>query len=142
MNTRTAVALGCTALLALSACAAEDTGTRTQAPATSQESVPVKEPAPAPSAPVAATPRVDEETLAAEPETATLPDMTGKVLQTAQDEAQALGFYGLTSSDATGAGRFQVLDRNWRVCSQTPEPGVHPVETTVDFATVKLTESC
>ncbi|MFI6335121.1 PASTA domain-containing protein [Streptomyces sp. NPDC050535] len=141
MNTRTAVALAATALLTLAACEAEDTTTQTQAPTTSQESTPPKDPAPAASAP-AATPSVDEETPAAEQETATLPDMTGKVLQTAQDEAQALGFYSLTSSDATGAGRFQVLDRNWQVCSQNPEPGEHPVDTTIDFATVKLTESC
>ncbi|MBV1941961.1 hypothetical protein KUF83_36185 [Streptomyces sp. BV286] len=68
--------------------------------------------------------------------------MTGKVLQSAQDEAQALGFYSLTSSDATGQDRFQAFDRNWKVCSQTPGPGEHPADTTIDFATVKLDESC
>ncbi|WP_405909565.1 hypothetical protein OG742_37185 [Streptomyces sp. NBC_00828] len=140
MNTRTAVALTATALLALAACAAEDTSPQT--PATSQASTPPTDPAPTPSSPVTDVPSVEEETPAAEPETAALPDMTGEVLQTAQDAAQAAGFFSLTSSDATGQGRFQVLDRNWKVCSQTPEPGEHPVDTTIDFATVKLTESC
>ncbi|MCX4908480.1 PASTA domain-containing protein [Streptomyces sp. NBC_00878] len=138
MNTRTAVALAATALLVLAACEAQDTSPQIPAPTTSQESTPPRD-----SAPSATTdPSVEEEPSAAEAETAMLPDMTGKVLQAAQDEAQALGFYSLTSSDATGQGRFQAFDRNWKVCSQTPEPGEHPVDTTIDFATVKLSESC
>ncbi|UPZ34387.1 hypothetical protein MUK60_29785 [Streptomyces sp. LRE541] len=48
----------------------------------------------------------------------------------------------LTSSDAIGADRFQAFDRNRKVCSQAPAPGEHPVDTTVYFATVKLSESC
>ncbi|MEU0739148.1 hypothetical protein [Streptomyces sp. NPDC006134] len=75
-------------------------------------------------------------------ETATLPDMTGKGLQSAQDEAQAAGFYGLTSHDALGRGRMQALDRNWKVCGQTPAAGEHPTDTEVDFAAVKLEETC
>lgn len=71
-----------------------------------------------------------------------LPDLTGKDLQTAQDAAQARGFYDLASSDATGEGRYQVLDRNWMVCSQTPGPGQHPTDTTVTFSVVKIGESC
>ncbi|CAL9432796.1 hypothetical protein [Streptomyces sp. enrichment culture] len=74
--------------------------------------------------------------------TATLPDMTGKGLQSAQDQAQAAGFYQLTSHDALGRGRNQVLDRNWKVCSQTPAAGEHATNTEVDFATVKLEETC
>ncbi|MCX5557927.1 PASTA domain-containing protein [Streptomyces sp. NBC_00038] len=75
-------------------------------------------------------------------ETAQLPDMDGKGLQSAQDQAQAAGFYRLTSHDALGRGRMQALDRNWKVCSQTPEAGEHPTNTKVDFATVKLEEDC
>ena len=74
--------------------------------------------------------------------TAALPDMVGKGLQSAQDEAQAAGFYLLTSHDALGRGRNQLLDRNWKVCAQTPAPGAHATDTQVDFSTVKLEESC
>ncbi|KUL61738.1 PASTA domain-containing protein [Streptomyces sp. NRRL S-1521] len=75
-------------------------------------------------------------------ETAALPDMTGKGLQSAQDQAQAAGFYGLTSHDALGRDRMQAFDRNWKVCSQTPKAGDHSTDTKVDFAAVKLEETC
>ncbi|WP_405648083.1 hypothetical protein [Streptomyces uncialis] len=75
-------------------------------------------------------------------EIATLPDMTGKGLQTAQDEAQAAGFFGLVSHDALGRGRLQALDRNWKVCNQTPRPGEHSIESDIDFGAVKLEEQC
>ncbi|WP_455359385.1 PASTA domain-containing protein [Streptomyces sp. SYSU K21746] len=75
-------------------------------------------------------------------ETAVLPSLVGKGLQAAQDEAQAAGFYGLTSHDALGRGRLQALDRNWKVCTQTPQPGTHATDVTVDFGAVKLEEAC
>ncbi|MFI2432884.1 hypothetical protein [Streptomyces sp. NPDC018693] len=75
-------------------------------------------------------------------DTARLPDMRGKGLQSAQDQAQAAGFYHLTSHDALGRGRMQVLDRNWKVCSQTPAAGDRPTDTKVDFGAVKLEEDC
>ncbi|MFE9021199.1 hypothetical protein ACFYNL_21900 [Streptomyces sp. NPDC007808] len=78
----------------------------------------------------------------AKAETVTLPDMAGKGLQSAQDQAQEAGFYSLTSHDALGRGRMQAFDRNWKVCSQTPKAGKHPTDTEVDFATVKLEETC
>ncbi|MFF4368342.1 hypothetical protein [Streptomyces sp. NPDC001594] len=75
--------------------------------------------------------------------TATLPDLVGKGLQTAQDEAQAAGFYALKSHDALGRDRLQALDRNWKVCSQTPAGGGSvSTGTTVDFGAVKLEETC
>ncbi|MFE5600710.1 hypothetical protein ACFQ8O_16185 [Streptomyces coelicoflavus] len=74
--------------------------------------------------------------------TANLPDMAGRGLQSAQDEAQAAGFYLLTSHDALGRGRNQLLDRNWKVCAQSPASGTQPTDTEVDFSTVKLEESC
>ncbi|MEV4738822.1 PASTA domain-containing protein [Streptomyces sp. NPDC049555] len=74
--------------------------------------------------------------------TATLPNMNGKGLQSAQDQAQAAGFSDLTSHDALGRGRMQALDRNWKVCTQTPKPGEHPTNTKVDFGAVKLDETC
>ncbi|MFF8656813.1 hypothetical protein [Streptomyces huasconensis] len=73
---------------------------------------------------------------------AVLPDMSGKGLQSAQNQAQKAGFYGLSSHDALGRDRMQAFDRNWKVCSQTPKAGTHPTDTKIDFATVKLEESC
>ncbi|MFB7048171.1 PASTA domain-containing protein [Streptomyces microflavus] len=71
-----------------------------------------------------------------------LPDMTGKGLQSAQDQAQAAGFYNLHSHDALGRGRMQALDQNWKVCGQTPAEGQHPADVKIDFASVKLEEDC
>ncbi|MFD4370213.1 hypothetical protein [Streptomyces sp. NPDC058486] len=71
-----------------------------------------------------------------------LPNFFGMGLQSAQDKAQELGYYYLTSHDALGRGRNQVLDRNWKVCSQSPQPGRHPHTTEIDFGTVKLEETC
>ncbi|MET3985747.1 hypothetical protein [Streptomyces sp. PvR034] len=74
---------------------------------------------------------------------AALPLLVGKGLQTAQDEAQAAGFHRLTSHDALGRDRLQALDRNWKVCSQTPAAGAGvDTGTTVDFGAVKLEETC
>ncbi|MFJ1866295.1 hypothetical protein ACIOD1_16835 [Streptomyces sp. NPDC088097] len=75
--------------------------------------------------------------------TATLPDLVGKGLQTAQDEAQRAGFFVLTSHDALGSERLQALDRNWKVCSQTPGASARlDTKTAVDFGAVKLEETC
>lgn len=73
---------------------------------------------------------------------AALPDLVGKGLQTAQDEAQAAGFTNLTSHDALGRGRDQLIDRNWQVCRQEPAAGTVLSDTKIDFATVKLDEEC
>lgn len=75
-------------------------------------------------------------------EEAELPDLVGKGLQIAQDEAQAAGFQKLTSHDALGRGRDQFIDRNWQVCQQKPAAGALPADTEIDFATVKLDEEC
>ncbi|MBP2402498.1 PASTA domain protein [Streptomyces netropsis] len=75
-------------------------------------------------------------------DTAVLPDLTGKGLQSAQDQAQSAGFRHLASHDALGRGRAQAFDRNWKVCSQTPAPGTRATDTKVDFGAVKLTEDC
>ncbi|CAL9365106.1 PASTA domain-containing protein [Streptomyces sp. enrichment culture] len=128
--TRTSAAVALL-LAALTACSpVTDTGTDAE---------------PADSAPTASATGADE--AAQEPSTAagtaaTLPDMAGKGLQSAQDEAQAAGFYHLTSHDALGRGRNQVLDRGWKVCSQTPVPGTHATDMKIDFGTVKLEEDC
>lgn len=54
---------------------------------------------------------------------ATMPDVVGLGLQEAQDRIQSTGVFYSRSFDCTGAGRQQVLDRNWVVVTQTPDPG-------------------
>ncbi|MEU7727550.1 hypothetical protein AB0B78_20275 [Streptomyces sp. NPDC040724] len=74
---------------------------------------------------------------------AVVPDFAGQVLQSAQDGAQAAGFHLLSSHDALGKNRHQVLDRNWKVCTQTPAAGTATgTGTKIDFGTVKNEESC
>src|SRR5262249_61864650 len=73
-----------------------------------------------------------------------MPNLVGRNLQAAQDAVQAagIGFYS-RSHDLPGRGREQILDRNWRVCTQTPRAGQPaPRGTIPDFGVVKLTESC
>ncbi len=77
-----------------------------------------------------------------EAKTAVLPDFVGRQLQAAQDAAQEAGFYNLTSHDVTGENRFQVYDRNWHICSQTPDPGPHAPDSEVHFGVVKNNETC
>ncbi|MFG3170583.1 PASTA domain-containing protein [Streptomyces sp. NPDC048200] len=73
----------------------------------------------------------------------TLPNFVGMGLQSAQDKAQAAGFYGLDSHDSLGRDRFQILDRDWKVCSQKPAAGTTvSTDSTVDFGAVKLDETC
>lgn len=82
----------------------------------------------------------------AAPSSWVMPDLVGENLQDAQDAIQTLTDYGIaltTSTDATGAGRLQVLDRSWQVCAQNVAASDTITPTTViDFAAVKLDESC
>ncbi len=75
-----------------------------------------------------------------------MPNVVGKVLQTAQDTIQALTdnpFFFTDSDDAAGLNRFQVVDSNWKVCGQTPKAGTRFDETsTITFHSVKLEETC
>lgn len=72
-----------------------------------------------------------------------VPPLTGLGLQKAQDTAQADGFYNLTSHDASGADRMQILDRNWKVCTQTPTAGTAATsDVKIDLGAVKLDETC
>ncbi|MGX1547951.1 hypothetical protein [Streptomyces adustus] len=74
---------------------------------------------------------------------ATVPNFVGMGLQSAQDKAQAAGFSALTSHDALGRARMQVLDRNWKVCSQNiPAGKAASTGTELDFGAVKLEEDC
>ena len=72
-----------------------------------------------------------------------VPNAVGMDLQDAQDLMQANGLYYLTSHDATGLDRNQVLDRNWKVCSQSPPSGTRVDATAeIDFGAVKDEENC
>ncbi|MFT3901323.1 MAG: PASTA domain-containing protein [Gordonia sp. (in: high G+C Gram-positive bacteria)] len=76
-----------------------------------------------------------------------MPNVVGMGLQAAQDEMQRItgnpGYF-TSSTDATGAGRQQVMDRNWKVCTQSVPPGtqVRVMGPTISFGAVKLSEQC
>jgi beta-lactam-binding protein with PASTA domain len=75
-----------------------------------------------------------------------MPNLVGSNLQDAQNAIQSLTGFEIavtTSHDQTGARRQQVLDRNWKVCSQNIPAG-RTITTTskIDFGAVKLEESC
>jgi hypothetical protein len=76
----------------------------------------------------------------------TMPDLRGSVLQNAQDVIQRLTDRRIlvtTSHDATGRGRQQVVDSNWKVCSQNIAPGqTITADTRIDFGAVQLDERC
>ena len=76
----------------------------------------------------------------------TMPNLVGKDLQGAQDAIQSLTHDAVwlsTSTDLTGKGRAQIVDRNWTVCSSTPAPGATFTTTTaIDFGVVRDTETC
>ncbi|MEU9304971.1 hypothetical protein [Streptomyces sp. NPDC048269] len=124
----TAALLAAVAALALTACNPQSAPAPDK-PAGGPSAAPSTPPAPASSKPAK--------------KAATLPNFVGKGLQTAQDEAQAAGFYTLKSHDALGRDRLQALDRNWKVCSQTPAAGASiDTSTAIDFGAVKLEEIC
>jgi len=133
-------------LLAIAGCAGQ--APAPQPPVTVTVQAPAPSPAPAtstpnalvstePSAPPkAAEPSATESTFA-------MPDVVGTVLQDAQDRLQSLGSYLMDQRDASGLGRLQVLDSNWKVCAQDPAPGtVAPISTLVTLDSVKLSETC
>ena len=76
-----------------------------------------------------------------------MPDLIGRDLQAAQDAVQSVtqnpAFYS-TSTDLTGQGRAQLMDRNWQVCTSNPPPGAtFSAGTPVEFGVVRIdTESC
>lgn len=129
MHTRHIATLLAAACLSVTAC--QDTATSTPAATKTVTQAPAAGAGPAQS-PTAKT----EAPIA-------VPDFVGMGLQDAQDAAQAEGLFGLTSHDSTGAGRLQVLDRNWKVCDQNHAAGKKvPADTVLDFGAVKIDETC
>lgn len=76
----------------------------------------------------------------------TMPNLVGRDLQEAQDTVQKLTgdpLFLTTSHDATGRKREQVLDRDWKVCSQSIAAGTSfTLDAVIDFGAVKQSESC
>jgi hypothetical protein len=83
---------------------------------------------------------------AAAPSSWVMPNLVGTGLQDAQDAIQHFTDYGIpitTSHDAGSADRMQVLDRDWKVCTQNVSPGAEITpDTRIDFGAVKLSEHC
>jgi hypothetical protein len=76
-----------------------------------------------------------------------MPDLRGKDLQAAQDAVQALtsdAVFFTKSHDLTGAGRHQLLDRDWQVCTQNVAPGAtFDATANIDFGVVRAaSERC
>jgi hypothetical protein len=74
-----------------------------------------------------------------------MPNEVGKVLQDAQDDVQRVSgdpIFFSHSHDLRGS-RLQILDRDWKVCTQNLAPGskASAIEH-IDFGVVKLAESC
>lgn len=69
-----------------------------------------------------------------------MPDVVCMNLQLAQDTIQAAGVFYSRSVDATGAGRMQIVDRNWVVVSQRPAPGIDVGEGEAVLSVVRDTE--
>lgn len=114
-----------------------------KAPATSTTSAAPAAPATTPPEPVAPTTAAPATSKPAKAARATVPNFVGMGLQSAQDAAQELGFYGLTSHDALGRDRMQAFDRNWKVCNQSlPAGAATATDTVLDFGAVKLEEAC
>lgn len=74
-------------------------------------------------------------------EPATMPDVVCMNLQDAQNKIQDAGVFFSRSTDATGRGRSQILDRNWIVVAQTPDPGTPIGEGDAVLSAVKIGES-
>ncbi|MBQ1090650.1 PASTA domain-containing protein [Streptomyces sp. B93] len=149
MRIRTiAIGLAVAALFTLTACEGTENGSSNKPDTTIEEingqskQDPESTEAPTDDAQTPEAPADDTGVDDGQPETAALPNLVGKDLQAAQDEAQAAGFYVLDDQDASGQNRLQILDRNWTVCSQEPDPGTHPTDTLVTLYAVKDDETC
>ena len=75
-----------------------------------------------------------------------MPDFTGANLQDAQNRLEKFTGDALSYTstyDASGRGRSQTWDTDWKVCTQSVPPG-HPVtaDSTVGFGVVETDEEC
>jgi hypothetical protein len=75
-----------------------------------------------------------------------MPNEVGRILQAAQDDIQRVSgnpVFFTSSTDATGAGRHQIVDRDWQVCTQSLPAGTKVgQDARIDFGVVKTYETC
>lgn len=75
-----------------------------------------------------------------------MPNLVGTGLQKAQDDVQKLTndpVFLTSSHDVTGRGRHQIIDSDWKVCSQNVPAGTSiSITSKIDFGVVKLSENC
>lgn len=132
MRARSATIAISGALLILAGCSSTDSSQPTStAPATSTATTAAPSPQSAEAAPASratTTPAV-------------MPNVVCMNLQDAQNKIQDAGVFFSRSEDATGAGRRQVVDRNWVVVSQTPDAGSPVGEGEAVLSAVKIGES-
>jgi hypothetical protein len=120
-----------------------DTPTRTGSTTSPTASAPTVQDAPSPTADASAQPTQAAETPATPPKEFTMPDLVGMNLQEGQDLLQSMDSFLMDQEDASGQGRIQMVDSNWKICNQDPQPGATATtETTIRLAAVKLDEQC
>ena len=112
----------------------------TAPPTTAAPAAPATTAAPTTTAPPATTPPT-----APAPAGYTMPDLVGQNLQYAQDTIQSVSgnpIFFSVSHDLAGR-RSQLMDSNWKVCTQNvPAGSTFSDNSTIDFGVVKLNESC
>ncbi len=69
-----------------------------------------------------------------------MPSVVCMNLQAAQNKIHVADVFFSRSVDATGARRLQIIDRNWIVTAQTPQPGALIGEGDAVLSVVKIGE--
>lgn len=133
--------------LTVSGCgSSESDSSSAQAPATVTQVVVTKTVQAPATTPSAASKPKPKPAASSEADGFVMPDEVGQNLQEAQDDIQAASgdpFFFTDSTDATGDGRSQIIDSNWKVCSQNVSAGTRADEDTdITFDAVKLEEDC
>ena len=72
---------------------------------------------------------------------AVLPNLVGEHLSKADDQAQSAGFTDVVSKDLRGH-RMQILDGDWKVCTQSPVAGPTATTAKVVLGVIKNGETC
>ena len=113
------------------------TSTTAPAPVAAAPGPTTQAPAPAQQGRAPATSGEPSPTSAAAPIPALMPNVMCTDLQEAQNLIQETGPFYSRSEDATGRGRSQIIDSNWVVVSQAPQPGASIGEGDATLSVVK-----
>ncbi len=155
---KTGLSAGLLAVLVLAGCGGSSDSEEAATAETTQQTVPASDPATTESTTATSADSVVEtettaETVASDsttnlniaggnnPEDFLMPDVMCMNLQEAQDEIQDHGVFYSRSEDATGEGRMQIVDSNWIVVRQSPQPGTKFGEGDALLSVVKIGES-